>query len=287
MIKCSYIILLHNNQNNIHKLVNSLKGLRGNFKREFIFVDDGSDDDTLTELKSAIIDLPRATILAQEHQGPSVSINKAASLIDGDFIQFVEGHEILHPASTIVLLQGCSEFEADVAIGQVSSDNYSNTDIDGNVTGYERPIEHIITGDNPIFAQLGKSGSLMRRDLFEKIGKADTNVYLQNYSLALRTAKYCNFAILDVAVTFGSPKEICTPKFTAHNKLKSVHNFLKNHKKMCKKLAPELLIALSKNVDGSKSKLKYKLLSLAAKYLKSVPLEKIVEYYDIESDKLF
>lgn len=287
MIKCSYIVLLHNDQKNVHKLVSSLRRLKGNFKREFIFVDDGSEDDTLTELKSAIVNLPRSTILAQEHQGPAICINKAASLIDGDFIQFVEGHEVVHPDSTIVLLQGIGEFEAGVAIGAVSGEDYKGGDIEGDITLYENPIAEIIKDDNPAFSRLGKSGSLIRRDLLEKIGQADVSVYLQNVSLALRAAKYANFAITEGVVTYIKPKQICKPSFTAHNNLKAIHNFLSNHKKLCEKLVPELLKALAKNAIDGKSRMKYKLLCMAAKYLKTVPFEKVVEYYRLEADKLF
>ena len=41
MLKCSYIIIIHNNENTIAEVVDSLKEINGNFKREFIFINDG------------------------------------------------------------------------------------------------------------------------------------------------------------------------------------------------------------------------------------------------------
>ena len=38
MLRCTYIVLIHNNESNITKLVDSLKMIAGNFHKEFIFV---------------------------------------------------------------------------------------------------------------------------------------------------------------------------------------------------------------------------------------------------------
>jgi glycosyltransferase involved in cell wall biosynthesis len=117
MLRCTYVVLINNYEDNIVNLVNSIKELSGNFRKEFIFIDDGSTDNSLSILKSSVNDLPRTTIITQDNQGPSISINKALDLVTGDYVHFVEGDEILHPDSSVVLIDSCIKFGTQVAIG--------------------------------------------------------------------------------------------------------------------------------------------------------------------------
>lgn len=104
MLKCAYVVLLSNNENNIPCLIKSLQNTVGNFTKEFIIIDDGSKDNFLTAVKFAVNDLPRTTIITQQTQGPAISINKAINPANGDYIHFVEGDEILHPESTMIMI---------------------------------------------------------------------------------------------------------------------------------------------------------------------------------------
>ena len=52
MLKCSYVVIIRDNAKNIANLITSLKAIKGNFRKEFIFIDDGSSDDSLSTLKN-------------------------------------------------------------------------------------------------------------------------------------------------------------------------------------------------------------------------------------------
>jgi glycosyltransferase involved in cell wall biosynthesis len=123
MLSCTYIVFIYNNQGNIRKLIKSLKSINGDFYKEFIFIDDGSTDDSLAELKSSIHSLSRSTIITQKSQGSTISINKAIDLANGEYIHFVEGSEAIFPDSSKMLMEACSKFGAQVAIGQVQYNN--------------------------------------------------------------------------------------------------------------------------------------------------------------------
>ena len=73
MLKCTYIVLLNNNENNIFQLVKSLKELNSSFRKEFIIINDGSKDNSLKLIKSATSDLPRTTIITQKNQGSTIT----------------------------------------------------------------------------------------------------------------------------------------------------------------------------------------------------------------------
>ena len=67
MLKCTYIVLLNNNESNISLLIKSLKEISGSFRKEFIIIDDGSKDNSLELVKLAANDLPRTTIITQKN----------------------------------------------------------------------------------------------------------------------------------------------------------------------------------------------------------------------------
>lgn len=293
MLRCSYIILIHNNQENITKLIESLKKITGNFYKEFIFIDDGSTDNSLKILKSVVADIPRTTIITQERQGPTISINKAVSLATGEYIQFVSGGEILHPDSTSILIDACINRGTDVAVGLVSSQEIT-TDKDNvdnprdSVKLISNPIEEILGGKLSSIANIGKSASTVRRDLLEKIEKADNSIYTQNMSLSLRCAKYSKFAYInEYIVSLPKVEEEFDPRFIKYNNLKSIYNFAKENPEIFSKLIPELLKVLGRESSGRFNKINYAMKAVTAKYVKSSSLNQVLELYKQELDKLF
>lgn len=295
ILKCSYIIILHNNENNIHYLIDSLKAIHGDFKKEYIIIDDGSKDDTLKKLQSLARDLPRTTIITHETQGAAMSVNKALSLASGDYIHFVEGHEILHPYSTLAMIDACVKFGTEVACGKVKTIKKGVHIIDGGEISslqqrlIDLPIAEILWGNCPEIRHIGGQVSLIHRNLIEKTGKADDSIYSQTMSMSLRCAKYSKFVLIDNVLSFTiennvEPKD---EKFEAYNNLLAIYNFALDNADICKSLVPELIHNLRIQVPLSPNKLKYYLHFLKAKYLKSANLEKILQFYKLEYEKLF
>ena len=288
MLKCTYIIFIYNNQSNIPILINSLKNIIGDFKKEYIFIDDGSDDFSLSVLKNCASDLPRTTIITQENLGPAISINKALGIATGDYVHFVEGNEELHPKATITLTQACKELGTDVAFGKVGTTTNSEYEL---LPSYElilEPIAQILAGKFPEIRNIGKSGSLVSRDLLEKIGRADSAVYAQNISLSLRCGSCSKFAFVNSAIAAKpSALEGVDRKFEAYNNLKSVYNFTESHRDVVELTAFLLLINLSNEAVEVRAKINYKIKALLAKYLKLFSLDDILGFYQAELNKLF
>lgn len=288
MLRCTYIVLIQNDEDNILDLVNSLKKVDGNFRKEYIFVDDGSTDESLSILKMAVNDLPRTTIITQSNQGPAVSINKASNLATGDYIHFVEGSEILHSESTSVLLESCLNFGAQVVLGGVAPNAFVEKKITEEGYLIEKPIESILLWKSPDICRIGKSGTLVSRDLLDKVGKADNSVYSQNMSLSLRCAKNSKFAYVPADITYiASKKPSEDAKFTAYNNLKSIYNFAKSNEEFFSKLVPQLLKSLSRQMISKGDQVGYSLKSFTSKYLKTSNLRSVLEAYKKEIDKLF
>ncbi|RTK92807.1 MAG: glycosyltransferase family 2 protein [Rickettsiales bacterium] len=288
MLRCSYVVLIHNNENNILKLIASLRKIDGNFRKEFIFIDDGSNDNSLDILKKSVNDIPRTTIITQETQGPTISINKAISLVTGEYVQFVEGSEILHPDSTAVLMESCLKLGTDVSIGLVSNKELLNNKLKNESIIINNPIEEILNGKISALRHIGKSGSMVHAQLLEKIDKADSSIYTQNMSLSLRCAKYSKFAYIN---DFVATKNIAAidydRKFDSYNNLKSIYNFSKENPEIFSRQISALLKVLSSENLKTPDKIRYFIQSLLSKYVKSYSLKSILALYKHELEQLF
>jgi glycosyltransferase involved in cell wall biosynthesis len=268
--------------------VDSLKMIAGNFHKEFIFVDDGSTDNSLSLLKTKVNDLPRTTIITQEMEGPTVSVNKAISLATGDYIHFVEGDEVLQVNSTSVLMESCLKLGVEVAIGHVAKTISSSSRSVGLWQILQNPIKEILLGKIDGVREVGRSGSLVHNKLLDKIAKADSSIYTQNMSLSLRCAKYSKFALLEDNVTTAVDRQNeFDKKFSSYNNLKSIYNFSKENPEIFSNLTSELLVALSAESIKRYDKINYAMKSLVRKYIKSTSLDGVLTLYKLELEKLF
>jgi glycosyltransferase involved in cell wall biosynthesis len=287
MLRCTYIVLIHNNESNIPNLIASLKQVEGNLRKEFIFIDDGSTDNSLSVLKLAVNDLPCTTIITQQNQGPSISINKASSLATGDYIHFVEGNEVLHPDSTALLIESSLSLGTQVAVGRVSSKLIAEK-INAVPQLIEIPIKTILTNQIASTREIGRSGSLVHRELLDKIDKADSSIYTQNMSLSLRCAKYSKFVYINTDVSSASARcDDQSSRFVSYNNLRAIYNFAKANPELFANLTSELLLALSRESIQRGDKINYSIKSITSKYIKSTSLDAILKFYKKELDRLF
>ena len=291
MLKCTYVILLNDNENNIPYLIKSLKNTTGTFTKEFIIIDDGSKDKSLTTVKFAVNDLPRTIIITQQTQGSAISINKAINLATGDYVHFVEGDEILHSESTMVMIDSCKKFGTEVACIKVEEVENVTTFPEKLSTQprlIQAPITQIFLNKIKPLRNIGGAGSLVARNLLEKAGKADSSIYSQTMSMSLRCAKYSNFVFVNNILSLKQRRAAQLDKnFESYNNLRATYNFASNHPEICQTIIPELLQNLSLEMVSPKLKIRYYLQSIRAKYSKSLVLDQVLEFYKTEYEKLF
>lgn len=85
---------------------------------EVIVVDDASDDETLSVVRSVDSD---ATILRQVRSGPAMARNAGASLAGGELLGFLDHDDLWPPDRTAALLDGLAAMpEAGLVCGRVS-----------------------------------------------------------------------------------------------------------------------------------------------------------------------
>ncbi len=126
MIKFSIIIPCYNAQAHIGRCINSLKQLMDSDYTEFIFIDDGSQDDTLTIIRSFAQSDKRVICVAQSNQGVSAARNAGLKHATGKYVLFLDSDDYLEP-NTLHILQPFFVTSADILLPavQIDSDNTS------------------------------------------------------------------------------------------------------------------------------------------------------------------
>ena len=71
----SYVVPVFNKSRWLPAVLAALKNQRGDFAREYIFVDDGSTDDSLAVLRALTRDWPDTVVVAQANAGSAAATN--------------------------------------------------------------------------------------------------------------------------------------------------------------------------------------------------------------------
>lgn len=195
MIRISYLVTLYNKSAFLPYVLAGLQAQQGEFEREFIFVDDGSTDDTLVELRRQTAGwTDPVIIITQANAGPAFAFNAGLARATGAWLKPVDGDDVLMPWATAALLDGVSRHGADLAVGLNAKMGYlpgaeltpeallaRNPDPGGDPVVLAKPFERSLRR-----AHSNPSCWMARTDLVRSTGGCDVQVFTQDYSLELR-----------------------------------------------------------------------------------------------------
>lgn len=102
----SIIIPCYNVEEYIPKTLDSLYQLNNAENCEFIFINDGSTDNTLSHIQSFAKNDHRAIVINQSNQGVSAARNAALSIAKKEYILCLDGDDFLHP-ETLSIIKNC------------------------------------------------------------------------------------------------------------------------------------------------------------------------------------
>lgn len=114
----SYIVPCYNLQNCISRCLESLMSQK-NFEHwdiEFIIVNDGSTDSTLSLLREFEKRETRAVVVDQANQGVSVARNNGLKIAKGKYVFFLDGDDFLTPEASQLLYDMCVDSNPDIII---------------------------------------------------------------------------------------------------------------------------------------------------------------------------
>lgn len=288
----AYIITLYNKERYIAQVINSVKSVTGDFEKRYVIVNDGSSDKSLEVAQKALEGLPNVTLIDQENQGPSKATNvaiKEALRQRANYVQFVDGDDIVSHDSTSKLLEALKIFNCDVAFcirGSYDGDKVNSYSLNLSISFITDPLYHLLTGKNRGIRSIGSSGSLVSRALLEKIKGCDEGVFVQDFSFSLRCAKYGSFVRVNETLVFfptvmDKSRLSHNKKFEYMQSLMALRNFLLDNRD----LAQNYLDDFYKAFWSLKWKME-KNFSNLVEYVKSkvikpnIKLDKLIELYN-------
>lgn len=300
MSSVSFVVPVFNKAKYLKTVIKSLRQQTGNFDKEYIFINDGSTDNSLEILKKERRSLKNCKIISQKNKGSASATNAGIRASKMKYIKFLDADDIIINKTTFTLLNLLEKNKKFILayglqrkVEDITSEKLDDNLENINITFQNNPIKSAMR--NSMF---NPSQFLVRTDICKKIGGCDERViHSQEYSLTLRLANIGNFIRLNYPVAilpFEAQGQISEKKNNQIYRVsKSLELFVKDNPKLnlrIKLYAQRRLTARAwRFVRGKKNKrmyLKYFFLYLIGLFrLNSNPLKicneanKIYKYY--------
>ncbi len=126
----SYVITAFNKERFVNYLLDSFIREGGSYKREYIVIDDGSTDNTVSLYKKAESILPGPIkIIRQSNMGASHATNLGVKLASHSWIRLVDGDDLVIKGSTENLMNALYDYNSNFAYGDLDEHDYLNNGI--------------------------------------------------------------------------------------------------------------------------------------------------------------
>lgn len=112
----SVVIPAYNCSKTIQRCLDSVLS-QSHSRLQVVAVDDGSTDGTLACLRAYAARDSRLTVVHQENGGVSAARNKALTLCEGKYVQFVDSDDSLAPDAVRHMVRRAEEADSDLVIG--------------------------------------------------------------------------------------------------------------------------------------------------------------------------
>lgn len=208
----SYLVTVYNKSSYLPFIVEGLRRQEGAFEREYLFIDDGSTDDSVAVLRRLTAGWDNITIIEQENSGPAAATNRLIATASGDYIKPVDGDDVLMPWATQALLDaicdtGCGVSYSFFPHAVPYDQNGSTTPENLLASAPERPRK-VTVDENGLFVSLRGSRMtptcwLARTDTVRATRGCDPGIITQDYSIELQLALRTHFAEINGPVFFA------------------------------------------------------------------------------------
>jgi glycosyltransferase involved in cell wall biosynthesis len=206
MTGVSFVVTVYNKARFLPAVLGAIFAQEGDFAREYIFIDDGSHDDSVAVMERLCAGRPNVRIIRQANAGPAKATNAAVKAATLPWLKIVDGDDVLAPAATRLLLAAADRLGPRFALGG----NAVYNDL-AHVAFAPPPAAPAIRrrelfGDCLRNAPCNLTPTLIGRDRYWEVGGCDERLFTQDFSLLLRLAWREAPAEID-AVVSASPSE--------------------------------------------------------------------------------
>ena len=229
MSSVSFIIPVYNKEKYLNAVLNSLFNQIGTFKREFIFINDGSTDKSLEIINSKIKKMSNSFVISQNNKGSAAATNVGIKLAKYKYIKFLDADDLIvfnATDSLIKIIENNNNINLVFGLQRkVSNLDKVKLDLKINTNSYkivEDPLKKAMT------------------KLCKNVGGCDERIkHSQEYSLTLKLAKYDGFAKLNEYIAILpeiAPGQISEKKVNQIYRVsKALEFFIKDNKTLQKK----------------------------------------------------
>jgi len=202
----SYVVTVYNKAPYLPFVVAGLEAQAGDFAREFIFVDDGSSDESVALLRELTAAWPERRIIEQANRGPAIALNAGLTAARGDYIKTLDGDDMLTPGATAALLDAVKAGPAGFAFGAGASylpaEGLEAAQRRAQACRFSGAVELVPDALRATLrrAQTTTSSWLARAELVRGVHGCDDGVFVQDYSIELRLSQATPFARVPMVV---------------------------------------------------------------------------------------
>ena len=236
MTSVSFIITVYNKSKYLKAVINSIRNQSGNFEKEYIFINDGSTDDSADILQKETKNLKNCKIINQKNMGSANATNVGIFSAKKKYIKFLDADDLIVNAATESMISILEKNESSVLVSGLQTKverfddvNLCNKINKKNITIIEKPLIEAMT--NSMF---NPSQFLVRTDVCKLSGGCDERIkFSQEYSLTLRLALYGKFIRLNQITAIlpkKAPGQISEKKYNQIYRVsKALEFFLKDN----------------------------------------------------------
>ncbi len=203
MYKVSFVCPIYNKRKYLPYVLKSIKNQKGEFKKEYIFINDGSTDGSLEYLQKQTSKWKNTIIINQSNQGPAIATQSGISIAKGDFIKLVGGDDIMAPFCTEILLNAILKTKT-VAVFSLFKllDDYKNISHENN------KLKNLRVLNKPLLKTIkscfsGTTPNLYCNKSIKKSGGCEKKIFVEDFSLTLGLSNLGNFCFIDNITSYG------------------------------------------------------------------------------------
>ena len=218
MSSVSFVVTVYNKSKFLIPVINSLKSQKGEFQKEYIFIDDGSTDQSYKILEKETKGLKNCKIFKQVNKGSANATNQGIRMAKMKYIKFLDADDVILSNSTKLLID-ILEKNSDCVLAyglQRKVENIKNVNLNETINTHD--VEII---NNPIKlamrnSMFNPSQFLVKTCICKSVGGCDERIkFSQEYSLTLKLAKVGSFVRLNYPIAilpFSAPGQISEKK---------------------------------------------------------------------------
>tara|TARA_Y100001968_G_scaffold14785_1_gene11898 strand:+ start:1353 stop:2291 length:939 start_codon:yes stop_codon:yes gene_type:complete len=266
-LKVSFICPVFNKLKFLPRVTKGIFDQIGSFDREYIFIDDGSQDGSLDEIKKLTKKKKSVKIISHDNRGPAFSTQRGIQFAKGDYIKLIGGDDYIFPKCTSVLLEGLKKTNTVAIFSNYILEDYLQKKVDDKLCKTKLSnLRKIIKPTNETLLRCfsGTSPTLYCHKAIKKSDGCNVKLFVEDFSLALELSKMGNFAFIDNITSVGPKND--ESRIMINNEAQLFHDY-----------NAAIYFFLKKNKLDNKSllrKITVKCLGRSSKYARRILKEK-------------